>query len=58
MIVYQVPVSLYVDGVNSITHGAGPREHIWTYAAGSKACTAVEGWDGRGEDCWKKYHSE
>ena len=23
----------YVDGV-SITHGAGPRKHIWTYAAG------------------------
>ena len=25
--------SRYVDGV-SITHGASPRKHIWTYAAG------------------------
>ena len=27
----------YVDGV-SITHGASPRKHIWTYAAGTNNC--------------------
>ena len=28
----------FVDGV-SITHGASPRNHIWTYAAGICPCT-------------------
>ena len=30
--------NLYVDGA-SITHGSGPREHIWTYAAGRNLVT-------------------